>query len=376
MADCINTELTIERIEVLIDGSSFESKIREDIIARQKNIAELYEKIKQDTEEVVNIKNVVVKYLSDAKEAVGLSETALNKAKTAETNSSTALADVKDFLKKISDLKTTLEDDVTKANADLKRVKQEVNVTLQEGIKSISLLEDKVKQYADNTEKLYSDVNSINNNYLAFGTPVFRKTVASTGAKVIYNRFSRVLYGTGPDRHIYESLTDNNSSTPSPTSSTWIIADGHYLSENGGLYIGQKVSFATSRIPPQFQPLDGTTITDGVKKYPVVAVVALTSKFIEVRDNDLYFIDHTDFNRAKGSGSREVGEFQQDALQDHKHIYTGRNPAGFRHHDDTGGGMPITKKTGGVDKTSAHVADETRPRSRTVIECIYIGNPV
>ena len=156
----------------------------------------------------------------------------------------------------------------------------------------------------------------------------------------------------------------------------------------GNFIVGQGGKFFTDTAPDGWFARDGSTVTNGVVLYPELAAkVPELNGVVTISGNDLIIEDHTDFDRAKGSSVRSVGEFQDDAIRNIQGEFSLSSVAGVFPDSDFSGpfsaGASYGSRPDGVSGSSVGVkfdaslavptASENRPKSLTYLSCIYHG---
>lgn len=147
-----------------------------------------------------------------------------------------------------------------------------------------------------------------------------------------------------------------------------------------GYNVGDVFYSSLASAPEGSFHIDGSTIVNGVVLYPELA--ASGSGAIDISGNDIVLKNGADYIRGKGDSARDVGEFQEDALQN----ITGSIPIKTPDtslvtgaFEESGSGESWQLGAGSTGSISfdasriARTATETRVRSLTFLPCVYHG---
>lgn len=155
----------------------------------------------------------------------------------------------------------------------------------------------------------------------------------------------------------------------------------------GRFIVGQIGNFGFSTVPDGWFARDGSSVTNGVVLYPELAAKApLMPGIVTISGNDLIIEDQQNFDRPKGASSRVTGDFEDDAIRNiegsiNRSIAMSAKPleTGAIFVDSTAGGSQLGG-TGNIfgnlkfdASLSVPTASENRPKSTTVLSCIYHG---
>ncbi|WP_299733831.1 phage tail protein [uncultured Endozoicomonas sp.] len=154
------------------------------------------------------------------------------------------------------------------------------------------------------------------------------------------------------------------------------------------IYVGELCRFSFEMPAdglPGFFALDGSRIVGGAVEPAYKPLIDSGCRFITIDGNDLILADAAYFGRGKGSSSRAVGSFQEDAIRNIKaridnyynSIYAGSATGaitGIEGSNRVGSGSGAGGR-GFVFDASRVVptASENRPKSLTELVCVYHG---
>ena len=153
-----------------------------------------------------------------------------------------------------------------------------------------------------------------------------------------------------------------------------------------GRVIGEIVEFGFDEAEPGFFIMNGTRVVGGMLEpaYQALRDKCL-GKFIHQSGDDFIVQDMPDFRRGKGSSSRAVGSYEGDAIRNITgHFLYGRvarTAIGGAFYSGGSYGSTGNTTAGGDRSNTTYfsasrqvpTASENRPKSRTVLVCIYHG---
>lgn len=172
----------------------------------------------------------------------------------------------------------------------------------------------------------------------------------------------------------------NSASLPSigeepGVSANWKKINPDVIVTGRGYNVGDIFMHGGDTAPPGSFHLDGSTVVNMASLYPDLWSSSASGRFFTTSGNDGILVDALDFMRGKGSSSRNVGEFENDAMRDHEHRYLNGNGSGpgLTWINPVSGIASEEPQRGVGSVINSQVSNENRPKSRTVLMCLYHG---